>query len=86
MCLCVVLRLLQSSMLRSIKFKVMAVLPWAAGISGIVKPFDQLGVRGDSDFDHVRVRFHPEGPVMSEKQIIVNSVFFDLEHRNCLHL
>lgn len=45
-------------------------LPRAARISGIVKPFDQLWVRGHSDFNHVGVRFHLEGPIVSAKQMM----------------
>lgn len=43
-------------------------LPWAAGVSGIVKPFKQLRVRRHSNFDHVGVRFHLKGPIVSAKQ------------------
>lgn len=42
--------------------------PWTAGISGIVKPFNQLRVRGHSNFNHIGVRFHLEGPIMSTEQ------------------
>lgn len=49
-------------------------LPWAAGISGIVKPFKQLRVRGHSDFNHVGVRLHLEGPIVSVKQS--KSIFY----------
>lgn len=47
--------------------------PWAAGSSGIVKPFEQLRVRGHSNFHHVGVWFYFEGPVVSAKHF--NSVF-----------
>lgn len=43
-------------------------LPWAAGVSGVVKPFNQLRVRGNSNFNHVRERFHLKSPVMSAEQ------------------
>lgn len=46
-------------------------LPWAAGTSGIVKPFNQLRVRSNSNFNHVGVWFHLEGPIKSEKQTVI---------------
>lgn len=42
--------------------------PRTARISGIVKPFEQLRIRSHSHFDHVGVRFHLEGPVVSTAQ------------------
>ena len=42
--------------------------PWAAGVSGTVEPFQQLRVRRHSNFNHVGVRLHPEGPIMSREQ------------------
>lgn len=49
-------------------------LPRAAGISGIVKPFKQFGIRGHPNFNHVGVGLHFEGPIVSAKQTAVQLV------------
>lgn len=43
-------------------------LPGAAGVSGIVKPFKQLWVWRHSNFNHVGVRLHLKGPIVSAKR------------------
>jgi len=45
------------------------LLPRAAGVSGVVKPFKQLRLRSHSNFNHVGVRLHLEGPIVSGKRI-----------------
>ena len=43
-------------------------VPGAAGVSGVVEPLEQLGVRGHAHFDQVGVWLHAEGPEVTVKQ------------------
>jgi len=42
-------------------------VPRATGVSGVVEPLQQLGVRGHAHFDQVGVGLHPESPEVPAK-------------------